>query len=120
MKYDKDGNFVMVETSQNQDVQNLDKFLNSYLRSISENERKDTMNLIGTMVEQAQNGSSANDLLSIFTEGNNTDSAAKLLAYFIKYGQEKPEMAESIRNVLNEMGYGRFYQICRFGRKYFK
>ena len=106
MKYDKDGNFVMVETSQNQDVQNLDKFLNSYLRSISENERKDTMNLIGTMVEQAQNGGSANDLLSIFTEGNNTDSAAKLLAYFIKYGQEKPEMAESIRNVLNEMGYG--------------
>ena len=106
MKYDKDGNFVMVETSQNQDVQNLDKFLNSYLRSIPENERKDTMNLIGTMVEQAQNGGSANDLLSIFTEGNNTDSAAKLLAYFIKYGQEKPEMAESIRNVLNEMGYG--------------
>ena len=106
MKYDKDGNFVMVETSQNQDVQNLDKFLNSYLRSIPENERKDTMNLIGTMEEQALNGGSANDLLSIFTEGNNTDSAAKLLAYFIKYGQEKPEMAESIRNVLNEMGYG--------------
>lgn len=106
MKYDKDGNFVMVETSQNPDVQNLDKFLNSYLRSIPESERRDTLNLIGTMVEQAQNGGSVNDLLKIFTEGNNTDSAAKLLAYFIKYGQQNPEMADSIRNILEDMGYG--------------
>lgn len=106
MKYDKNGNFVLVETSQSQDMQNLDKFLNSYLRSIPANERKDTMNLIGTMVEQAQNGSSVNDLLKLFTEGKNTDSAAKLLAYFIKYEQQNPEMADSIRNVLNSMGYG--------------
>lgn len=108
MKYDENGNFVLVETSQNQDVQNLDRFLNSYLRSLPENERKDALNLIGTMVEQAKNGSSTNDLLKLFTDGNNTDSAAKLLAYFIKYEQQNPEMAESIRNILNDMGYGEY------------
>lgn len=108
MKYDKDGHFVMVESNQNQDVQNLDKFLNSYFRSIPESERINTMNLIGTMVEQVQNGGSANDLLQILTEGKNVDSAAKLLAYIIKYGQQKPEMAESIRNILGYMGYDRF------------
>lgn len=105
MKYDQNGNFVMVETSQNQDVQNFDKFLNSYLRSIPESERKDILNLIGTVAQQVRNKSSVNELLETFTEGNNTDSAAKLVAYFIKYGQQKPEMAESIRNVLNAMGY---------------
>lgn len=108
MRYDKNGNFTMVETEQNPDVQNLDKFLNSYLRSIPQNERKDTLNLIGTMVELANQGSTMDELLTSFTEGNNTDRAAKLLAYFIKYEQQNPEMVDSIRNILDAAGYGDF------------
>lgn len=108
MKFDENGNFVMVPTEQNQDVQNLDYFLNNYLRTLSPEERYETMQLIGTLVESAQNGSSINELLDIFLEGNYTDRAASLVAYFIKYAQEKPEIANSIRNILKEMGYEEF------------
>lgn len=108
MKYDKNGNFTLVETSQNTDVQNLDRFLNSYLRSIPQNERQDTLNLIGTIVEMVDHGSSMDEILATFTDGSHTDSAAKLLAYFIKYGQKKPELADSIRNILDAAGYGDF------------
>lgn len=108
MKYGEDGNFILIETSQNQDVQNLDEFLNSYLRSIPENERRDTMKLIGSLVEQLEKGNSADGVLKVLTEGTNINLAAKLFAYIIKYLQEKPEMADSIRNVLNAVGYGEF------------
>lgn len=104
-KFNGDGTYELIETIQNKDVQNLDEFINSYLRSIPESERQQTMQLIGEMVEQGKNGGTYKDLLSIFFDGTNSDRAADLLAYFIKYEQQNPEMAESIRNVLKEMGH---------------
>lgn len=104
-KFNGDGTYELIEAPQNKDVQNLDEFINSYLRSIPESERKQTMQLIGEMVEQGMNGGTYKDLLNIFFDGTNSDCAADLIAYFIKYEQQNPEMAESIRNVVKEMGH---------------
>lgn len=108
-KFNKDGSYELIETGQNKDVQNLDEFLNNYLRSIPEKDRQQTLELIGDMVQQSNiEGSTYKDLLNIFFDGSNSDRGADLIAYFIKYEQQNPELAQSIRNVLDDMGYGEY------------
>ena len=86
MKYDRDGNFTLVETDQKRGVQKIDKFVNSYLRNISPDARKSTMNMIGTMVEHVLDKRFDDEFWNMFTDENNKANVIVLWLYSVLYG----------------------------------
>lgn len=107
MKFAEDGTFQMTETGQDREVQILDEFLNNYIRSLPETERAEAMEMFGVIAEQCMNTKSdrlAQELIQTLLDEDNTDEAAELLAYLVRYEQENPELADAVRNVLHEMG----------------
>lgn len=81
----------------------VDAFLNSYLRSLSPEDKKNTLELIGRLVEDGFKQASAEQLLEILLKDKNTTYAADLVAYLIKYKQQHPELVESLNDVLKGM-----------------
>lgn len=115
MHFDSNGNFCMVLGKQSSDLKNIDEFFNNYLRSLSDTEKKGTMEFLGSLFEigmgnrSTKNGTELiNEILDVLTDGDNVDYSAKLLAYFLRYEQENPEVAETIRNLMKEMDFGDF------------
>lgn len=115
MKYGEDGQFVLEvsPSGQGKEMQALDSFLNSYLRSMPDKDRTQALEMLGTLVENGFNmkeGSSAQDftdmLKEIITDPKYSDDLAYLLAYTIKYEQTHPEIMGDVKSVLNDFGMG--------------
>lgn len=111
LKFDENGNYAMTVNPDGQapEIQALDEFLNSYIRSLPESERKDTIDLLNTiMAEKSRFGDMSEENISFFVDLANdpkyADNLAYLAAYFIRYEQENPELAESIRSILKKYG----------------
>lgn len=102
--YDDNGNVYLEVGEQDSNMAAFDEFLNNYLRSMSEEDKRNTVAMIGEFVEGGFNGASPEDFLAILLDGNNTDQAAGLVAYLIRYEQEKPEFMGQIQSVLKDMG----------------
>ena len=116
LKFDEDGNFTMVQTEQSPEMQALDEFLNSYIRSIPPDERGDMIDLLGKiMTEKGSLGDmDANELANYFanlaTDPKYSDDLAYLLAYTVKYSQEHPEVMDDIKGALEKCGLGDYVQ----------
>ncbi|MBE5960048.1 MAG: DUF2974 domain-containing protein [Lachnospiraceae bacterium] len=104
LNFNKDGTFSMSTSERDPGMKVLDDFLNSYLRTLSSEDKAKTLSFIGELVEGGFNGANPNELLGILLEGGNTDYAANLLAYLIKYEQTNPELAATVKDVLGKMG----------------
>lgn len=102
----EDGTFTIDKGKQDDSIQKMDEFLNRYLRSISQEEREKTMQMIGEIAQTAtsEGGDKVNDILDIILNGENGVYAAELLAFLIVYEQTYPEFAEAIQNILEKMG----------------
>lgn len=93
----------------------LDEFFNSYLRSMSDEEQKDAMNLINTILDHAfsfdENTSTA-DMLNIYlqmmADEEYADDLSYIVAYLMKYEQSNPEFADQINGLLENIGLGEF------------
>lgn len=112
IKFNEDGTFELIPVEgRAQEMEELDKFLNSYLRSLSEDDKKAALAVIGMVAEQGFNHATLDDILDTLTEGNNVDQMAYLLAYCIRYEQETPGFSDSIRNILNKFGMHDFVKV---------
>lgn len=107
LNFKEDGSFTIDAAPQDESMKNMDEFLNSYLRSLSPKERQKTMELLGEIAQIGfgRSDDKTNDILDALLDGKNGKYAAELLAYVIVYEQKNPELADSIRDVLNQMGF---------------
>lgn len=98
------GEFTMTlaENGQAEEMIILDDFLNSYLRSMSAQDKEQSLDLVGTIVDGLLSGENPEFIIDLMLDEDNRESAAHLLAYMIKYEQENPEFADAVVNVLEE------------------
>lgn len=82
----------------------IDKFLNSYLRTLSEEEKKDLLGILGDVATDP------NAALYTLFDGDNEDAIARLSAYAVKYSQQNPDF-------LNQLGsyLGQYYNLALIG-----
>lgn len=100
----EDGSYQMISGVRDERMEVLDEFLNSYLRSLSPEEKQGMLEMIGELVEGGFNGASANDILDILVDDKNIEYASELIAYTMEYKKQKPELVDTVRSVLQEMG----------------
>lgn len=110
------------ESGQSVEMQELDKFLNSYIRSMpSEQEAQEATALMGLLVERAFNlkltGDTVNDYINFLCEMVSSDqycdNVAFLCAFVIKYEKIHPGFMDQISKVLD------FFDMTGFA-KYIK
>ena len=110
MKYDENGQFVIEinPDGQGKEMQSLDNFLNSYLRSMSDEDRSQALEIINLFLDDENTaGKEITDIfMETITDPKYSDDVAYLLAYTIKYEQEHPEFAGEIGDVLEKFGMG--------------
>lgn len=99
--FNEDGSYTFHETERPAEMTALDHFLNSYLRSLQENEKKEMLSILGDLAQTLNTGGTTEDILILITSGDNEDKFAYLIAYLIEYEQKYPEFSGQIENVLN-------------------
>lgn len=104
LHFNEDGSVSMTEGTRDSRMVIIDDFLNSYLRTLSPEEKQKVLSLIGELVEAGFNKASVQELLDTFLNGDNTEAAADLLAYLLVYKEENPEFVDAIQDILNGMG----------------
>lgn len=104
--FHEDGTWSMEISTRNPDMAQVDQYLNSYLRTLSPEEKKASLEMIGTLVQGGFNGAGSDEMLAVLLNDNNLDQAADLIAYTIKYQQENPEIIGVITKILNDMNMG--------------
>ena len=94
---------------QRPEMQLLDQFFNSLIRSgISQKEKQETNRMIGIVVEKyfgiGKEHSSAdflNLLCDLIGDPQYSDNAAYLIAFCIRYFREKPEFLQALRDIMH-------------------
>ena len=117
MNFGPDGSFTMSPTEQGKEMQALDSFLNNMLRSMPDSQQTQTLEFIAGIVNGAfalDENSNTADMIKMLMEyaadPRYSDDLSYMIAYFIKYEQANPEMAEQIKSVLDQFGMGDFTQ----------
>jgi hypothetical protein len=82
----------------------LDKMLNSFIRSVKMSTRENVANMLGNVIVNAKGGD-ADKIIETFAGNRYSDSAAQLVAYIFKYKGKKPEMVESVKEILGQNGF---------------
>ncbi|MCQ2540380.1 MAG: DUF2974 domain-containing protein [Acetatifactor sp.] len=108
--FGEDGEFTMEinPDGQRPEMQILDQFINSMVRSHdSEKEKSETLELVYLLMEKAfamSNGTSINEFIQyvcqIIGSEKYADNAAYEIAFCIKYVKEVPEFVTSVRKIL--------------------
>ncbi len=108
--YDKGKyNMQINPNGQRPEMQILDQFINSMIRSaINEKERSENNKLVGSLVEKAfQIGAPGNSfqeyvsyLVDMLGDPNYVDNAAYLLTYCIKYSHQNPDFLNALRDIM--------------------
>ena len=106
LNFAPDGTFTMDVGPQSENMKDLDKFINSLLRSMPPDQKSGTLAAIGQLVELGlgQGVSDPNEYLDVLTQGTNSKDLAYVVAYTVAYVREYPDMADTIQNLLSEMG----------------
>ena len=123
LHFNADGSFTMDinPNGQAKEMQALDQFFNGLLRSMDEGHRTEALEMVNQFLNAAFSINSemkTPDIIRMFLEvaadPKYSDELAYILAYFIKYEQENPEMAQYIKDVLAEFGmedFGKYVDI---------
>lgn len=96
-------NMQMIQNPEGQSpiTKELDKFFNSCLRSVDGEDKKNMLNMIGSLVEAGFSGEfNLEYVRDVFLDSSNQKAAAYILAYSVKYGDDK------LRQGLDQMGLG--------------
>ncbi len=89
---------------QDKKMKDLDVMLNSFIRSYEMSVRENVANMLGNIIVCAKAGD-ADKIADTFSDERYSDSAADLLAYVLRYKEEKPEMVASVREILKQNGF---------------
>lgn len=110
-KFNDDGTFQMIPVKKRaEEMAELDEFLNSYLRSLSGDDKQKALEIVGNIAEMGFNNATVDDILDMLLEGDGVGQMAYLLAYFMRYEQENPQFADAIRNIMNKFGMDSFIE----------
>lgn len=126
LKFNQDGTYKIIPGPQSEQMKKFDEFLNSCLRSMPDEQKQDALAAIGELIELGlgKGVTDVNEYLKVLTDGSNAECMAYFIAYFIKYEQANPEIGETIKNFLQQMGMDDFSSLvdviqCVMNWKYF-
>lgn len=103
--FDNEGNVSLWKAKgQDKKMADLDKMLNSFIRTCRMTTREGVANMLGNVIVNASNGNTEG-LLNIFSDAQYKESAAKLVAYILRYKEERPEMVKSVKDILRQNGF---------------
>ena len=111
-EFHEDGSYSLHTTDRPEEMAALDQFLNSYLRSLPENEKKELLGILGEVAQFSGGGTEA--VLSILLAGDNEDKVAKLIAYVLEYEQKYPEFSNQMESLLERYGLGDISAVIDF------
>ena len=126
MKYNPDGSFSMEvnPNGQAEEMKALDQFLNGYLRSMSDSDRTEALEMVNSFIDDAfsldknmTNQQKLDTFMQTLTDSKYSDDLAYLLAYTIKFEQTNPQFAEQIKQVLGEFGMDGFTQYVDIAKE---
>lgn len=105
---DENGNITMTvnEDGQAYAMEVADDLLNGYLRSMSDGEKAEALNLIGDLVQGYFGKEDKDFFVDLLTDPDNIDTAGYLLGYILEYAEENPEMFDKLKESLEDMGAG--------------
>lgn len=104
---DEEGNLVMeiCPTGQGKEMKALDEFINTMIRSIPEDQKDESFEMVGMLVQGFFSGELSFDFVKeIILDDRYRDNAAYVIAYVVKYAEAHPEMMGDIVGVLNDFG----------------
>ena len=114
LKFDEKGN-VSIEINPNgQDpaLKQLDEFFNGYLRSLSEEDRNATLEMMHKLLQrlfhagQFSLSENAGYFIALLCKSEYSENAAELLAYLVKYESTHPEFLEKFMNLIRSLDGG--------------
>ena len=104
LRFNSDGSVSMDPCAQSAAMNELDQFLNSYLRSLPPGERAKAAEMFGELVERFFNHESVDGLIDFLLHGDNPELAAGFLAYLLRYSEQHPEFKEVFNDILRQSG----------------
>lgn len=113
LQFHEDGSVTMTPGSRSETMTDVDRFFNSYLRTLTPEEKQGTLELIGTLVEKGINGAKLTKILKAALKGENSEYFADLLAYLIKYDQANPGFINELLALLWSMGFEKEALVIR-------
>lgn len=117
LNFEDDGSYSLTVNpdGQSEEIQALDEFLNSLLRSMPDEDRSDLLEMVNAIMNEAfafDENTSGTDIINTFldmaADPQYADALSYLVAYTVEYEQANPELVEQINNVLSEFGMGEF------------
>ncbi len=89
---------------QDKKMSDLDKMLNSFIRTSRMNTKENVAKMLGNVIVSAKS-KDTDGIFGIFSDDKYKESAAKLVAFILKYKYEKPEMVDSVKAILSQNGF---------------
>ena len=89
---------------QDKKMVDLDHMLNSFVRSYPAAKKEMLYNALANIIVCAKN-SDSEGIISSFTGETYSDNTADLMAFVLRYKEEKPEMMTSLREILSQNGF---------------
>ena len=118
MKYDENGQFTLEASPNGQakEMQAMDRFFNDFLRSVPENDRGQTLEMVNAFLQDGfkimDEGGSVQGITDILketiTDPRYSDNLAYLIAYTIEYEQAHPEVMNDVQSVMGNFGMGEY------------
>lgn len=104
--FDEEGDCSIWEARKGQDerMKDVDVMLNSFIRSQSMSSREGVAGMLGNVIVHAMS-SDTEGIIGVLSDEQFSDAAAELLAFILRYKEEKPKMVESVRTILYENGF---------------
>ena len=98
----KDNPPSMKEAKRDDRMKVIDEYLNSYLRTLSPEDKKATLDMLGQAVEDGFAGKPIEGILRNLTGPENREQTANLLAYTRVYNSQHPEFRDSVLSIAQE------------------
>lgn len=113
MEWNEDGTFSMEKCPDGQpaEMKAVDEFLNNCLRSLDDEDKDKMLSMIhkfvmfGFGVSEKSTEDNWNDFKDIMHDPDSADALPYLIAYFIQYERNNPEIADQIRDAMIKFGF---------------
>lgn len=104
-EFDEAGNIIMTETEQPEEMEALDRYLNTMIRSMPESQRQDVLEVLGDFCQEGFGGDGHwSSAFKKLAKWKNVDEICSVLTFTIAYEYINPEFSDQIQSVLNHFG----------------
>lgn len=105
------------ECEQSEAMREMDYFLNSLLRSVDDDQKKDLLDFTGEMMHAALGrGGSTDKIMELISDPRYADELGYIVAYTIRYEQETGRITDVLPGVLEDCGLSQFNDIIDTAR----